>query len=437
MEITYGAERGRALGSAYILFIACLTVPMTVFRALHPNGWTPGDWLVNYEGGFVRRGLPGELILGLAHGLHLSPVLIGSLLPLFFYVLLYFSVWQLYRQSSGDLWTFAALVSPATLAFPILDPVGAFRKELLFLLALAFVLFWLTRRKPTDLALTAFVTATGVLAILSHEGLLPYLLYLVGALLIGLNDLKRVAKILILPAIATAGTLAAVLRYRGNALEEQAICRSLGSAPPIVCSGSIAYLANGTDIARADVMRNIHAYHYLFYYPLLTILALLPLAAMAVRFFRERRLRPDLLVISTTALLSLLASLPLFLYAMDWGRWIYIHVLSLFLLLLFVDIREREVPSPSMQPVGPAFRASRPPRWSLAMLLVYATCWNIPHYGNYPKKGYLNIPLHLLKEEMDHRRSARSAPSSAAKGQALMRELPHAESVASRVRHQG
>ena len=424
MQMNYGAERGRALGTAYILFIACLTVPMTVFRAMHPNGWTPGDWLVNYEGGFVRRGLPGELILALAHGLHVSPVLLGSLVPLLFYVLLYFSIWQLYRRSSGDLWTFAALVSPATLAFPILDPVGAFRKELLFLLVLAFLLLWLARRAPSDAALTAFLTVTGILAILSHEGLLPYLLYLVGGLLIGLHDVKRVVKILILPALATGGTLLAVLHHRGNALEEQAICDSLGSVPPIVCSGSIAYLAKGTDLARADVMRNIHAYHYLLYYPMLSTLALLPLAAMAFRFARERRLRPDLLIIGVTALLALLASLPLFFYAMDWGRWIYIHVLSLFLLMLFVDVREQNAPGLHLRAAPLIPRTWPAPRWAFAVLVVYATCWNLPHYGNYPKKGYLNVPLHLLKQEMDHRAGRPAPPPSAAKAHALVSTPP-------------
>ena len=423
MQMSYGAERGRALGNAYILFISCLTVPMTVFRALHPNGWTPGDWLVNYEGGFVRRGLPGELIVQLAHALHLSPVLIGSFAPLLFYVLLYFSIWQLYRQSSGDLWTFAALVSPATLAFPILDPVGAFRKELLFLLVLAFLLLWLARRTPTDAALTAFLTVVVALAMLSHEGLLPYLLYLAGALLIGLGDVKRVAKILVLPLIATGGTLLAVLRHRGNVFEERAICQSLGSAPPIVCSGSIAYLANGTDIARADVLRNIHAYHYLFFYPFLAVLALLPLGAMAMRLGRDRRFRSDLLVIGGTALLALLASLPLFLYAMDWGRWIYIHVLSLYLLLLFVDVREQNAPGLRAEPAAVGVPSWHRPRWAFAGLLIYATCWNLPHFGNYPKKGYLNVPLHLLKEQMDHR-AARPTPPSSAKAHAVVRELP-------------
>ncbi len=410
MQISYGAgrkdARGQALGAAYILFIACLTIPLTIFRALHPNGWTPGDWLVNYEGGFVRRGLPGQVILDIAHGLHLSPVLLGSLSPLVFYVLLYVTVWQLYRRSSGDLWTFAALVSPATLAFPILDPTGAFRKELIFLLALSSLLLWLARGPVSDGALMAYLAVVGSVAILSHEGLLPYLVYLLGALLVAFHDLRRVAKVAALPLLATGGTLLAVLHHRGNAGEELTICRSLGPAPPAVCSGSIAYLANGTDIARSDVLRNIHAYHYLLYYPLLAFLAALPLGAMAYKLARDRRLLPDLRIIAGTAALAFLASLPLFLYAMDWGRWIYIHVVSIFLLLLFAGVREQAI-----APVGIAASAPQAayPRWAPAALLLYATCWNIPHYGNYPKKGYFNVPLHLLKREMDRRHGRATA----------------------------
>ncbi len=409
MQIYPGAERGKALGAAYILSIACLTVPITIFRALHPNGWTPGDWLVNYEGGFVRRGLPGEAILEVAHGLHLSPILLGSLLPLLFYVLLYIVVWQLYRRSSGELWTFAALVSPATLAFPILDPTGAFRKELILLLALGALLLWLAARPPRDVALVAYLTVVGPLAILSHEGLLPFLVYLVGGVWIGVGSLRRTVKIITLPLLVTAGTLLLVLHHRGTLQEEQTICSSLGAAPPLVCSGSIAYLANGTDVARADVLRNIHAYHYLFYYPLLALLALVPLAGMGYKMSRDRRFAPSVRIATGTAIVALVASLPLFLYAMDWGRWIYIHIVSLFLLLLFIDIRQQAaLPVPIALPM----MRKHQPRWVMAALLLYATCWNIPHYGNYPKKGYLNAPLHLLKQEMDHRHGRTAAPDS-------------------------
>ena len=399
MQISFGTERGRSLGAWYILYIACFTVPITFYRAAHPNGWTPGDWLVNYEGGFVRRGLPGESILLVSHALHLSPVLLGSVLPLIFYLLLYLSLWQLFRRSSGHLCTVAALISPATLAFPILDPVGAFRKELLLLLGLAVLLLLLTRASPRDGLLTAYLTVLGVLSILSHEGLLPYLLYLVCALAIALHDTRRVLRITALPLVCVAITLFAVLAHRGSLAAEQTICRSLGAAPPIVCSGSIAYLVKGTSVARADVMRNIHAYHYLFYYPLLATLAVLPLAGMWARLRRDPRTHSDLRVIAWTAVIAVAATLPLFLYAMDWGRWIYIHVTSLFLLLLFLDIREQHAAAAPgrVEEVGPR----RYPAWAFAALVLYATCWNLPHYGNYPKKGYLNLPLHLLKQRLE------------------------------------
>ena len=410
MQTHQRAERSHVLGAIYILLIACVTVPLTAYRALHPNGWTPGDWLVNYEGGFVRRGLPGELILEVAHGLHLSPVLLGSVVPLLFYSCLYLVVWKLYQRSSGDLWTFAALVSPATLAFPVLDPTGAFRKELILLLALGALLLWLARGPIRDAPLILFLTLVGSVSILSHEGLLPYLVYLVGALWIGVGDLRRVVRIAALPLVATAGTLLLVMRHRGTVADEQTICRSLGSAPAIVCSGSIAYLANGTDVARADVVRNMHAYHYLFYYPLLSLLALLPLAAMAYKLARNPTLRPRVAIVVGTAGVALLASLPLFYLAMDWGRWIYIHIVSVFLLLLFLDRAQAREATPE-----PSFARQLPrrqPRWTPAALLLYATCWNIPHYGNYPKKGYLNVPLHLLKEEMDHRHGRTPQPRS-------------------------
>ncbi len=131
MQINYAAERARHWGGGYLVYLACLTLALAVYRALHPNGWTPGDWLINYTGGFVRRGLPGELILLFSRLVHIPPVLVASVVPLVLYALLYASIWRLYRRSSGSFWTFAALVSPATLAFPILDPVGALRKELL------------------------------------------------------------------------------------------------------------------------------------------------------------------------------------------------------------------------------------------------------------------------------------------------------------------
>jgi len=38
-------------------------IPLNLYKnRLYDNSWTVGEWLISYVGGFVRRGLPGELI---------------------------------------------------------------------------------------------------------------------------------------------------------------------------------------------------------------------------------------------------------------------------------------------------------------------------------------------------------------------------------------
>lgn len=145
----------------------------------------------------------------------------------------------------------------------------------------------------------------------------------------------------------------------------------------------------------------MHAYHYLVYFPIVASLALLPVILGLSTFYKHPRWRYDVYVLSASAVLAVAGSIPLFLYARDWGRWIYIHIFSMILILLFVDgrmqsdveLRPAEEPSPSL--------LQR--RWVAAGLLIYATTWNIPHLGSFPKKGYFNRPLHLLKKQLDKR----------------------------------
>ena len=124
----------------------------------------------------------------------------------------------------------------------------------------------------------------------------------------------------------------------------------------------------------------------------------LPLALGVWTLFRYPGMRRDLIVVLSTALLSTFASTPLFLYAQDWGRWIYVQIFSIFLLLLLVDWRRQSNPQTreALAPQGTPKRR----RWKAIAVFVYAISWNIPHYGNFPKKGYFNVPAHLLKAHL-------------------------------------
>ena len=399
-------QRYRFWSGWYTLFIGLIVFAGALRTLKAPNGWTPGDWLINYEGGFVRRGLSGEALLLLARVTHLPLMPVGVMAPVLFYGLLYLAVWRLCQRTSWSLWVVAALVSPATLAFPVLDLTGGYRKELLYLTGLAGLLLLLERSTTKDAALSAYLFVVCTISVLCHEGLLVFLPYYAGALLLGFRDVRR-AVLVAIPAVLGVGfAFAAETRHPGSVGTWKAICTSLGPQNADICSGAVEYLSYGKEYAHQQVLFYVHQYHYFFFYPLLALLGTLPLAFGFYRLSGYRELQRDLSVVLGTAILSAGASTPLFIYAEDWGRWIYIHLFSVFLLLLFVDWRRQSDPRmhEELAPRGTAVQR----RWKAVVVLIYAISWNIPHYGNYPKKGYFNVPMHLLKQYIDNKRAAKT-----------------------------
>ena len=49
----------------YLIFIFIFSVLFLSQKFLYPTDWTTSEWLINYQSGFVRRGLSGELFFRL------------------------------------------------------------------------------------------------------------------------------------------------------------------------------------------------------------------------------------------------------------------------------------------------------------------------------------------------------------------------------------
>ncbi len=92
------------------------------------------EWLINYGGGFVRRGLGGAVILGIASLTGLSPRgIVFSLLAgayTLFFTALAVMVW---RARKVDYLELLLVISPFAALFPIFHRVAGQRKEILML----------------------------------------------------------------------------------------------------------------------------------------------------------------------------------------------------------------------------------------------------------------------------------------------------------------
>jgi hypothetical protein len=234
--------------AAFLVFVAACSVWQAAVQARAFDSWIIGDWLINYSGGFVRRGLIGALVM-IVHRTTGAPLewIVFSIQTIAFLVFL----GCVYQLSKGIRWSYlmvAALLSPATLAFTVLDPTHAgLRKEILLFAGLALIVLMLVRDWLEDWQLIAVLVGVT----LSHEALLVAAPYLFAAVAIKTTSLRRAVRICAIPfALGGLALIAVVLRH-GDLAMTQAICSSVGgqmnaagvvTATGGICSGSIASL---------------------------------------------------------------------------------------------------------------------------------------------------------------------------------------------------
>jgi len=380
--------RGRLI-DAYVCLVGLLIAGYACFAPGIYHEWSAGDWLINYQGGFVRRGLAGTPLLLLSRLSGLSPVLLSLLLGLLVYAVLLVSLRRLVRQSSRSVWVLAALVSPAGLSFQLLDPYVGFRKELILLSALAWLLAYgepLLRRRA---ATTVFMLVVCTLTILSHEGMICFLPYLFAALPVCGRGVRDSLRLCVLPCLAAVAAAATCALHPGDAEIARRICASLGlsyatDGTSMCRGGPISFLGMSPAAARAQTAQLIAFGHYWRLYPPLVVLALLPALAGSRQLRAEGRTR-GLRIVWLAAAAGWAGSLPLFLFAEDWGRWIYINALCLTLLLLRLDRCTR--PLRAAQPLGALGRLR------LAALALYGGLWTLPHFvWSVPERlGYVGL----------------------------------------------
>ncbi len=131
------------------------------------DSWTIGEWLINYQGGFIRRGLLGEGIYLFCNVIKISPIFVIWLISISsYYFLLKLTIFESKNKVSN-----AFLLSPGILMAPI---IGDFliRKDSLILL-IFFISLKIMQFKRPNLVFLNLLNITGILI---HESFAIYAL---------------------------------------------------------------------------------------------------------------------------------------------------------------------------------------------------------------------------------------------------------------------
>lgn len=294
------------------------------------HNFNMGDWYINYQGGFVRRGFIGEVLFQLAQLTGLTPGHWVMVAHLVFYGLYMGASCRLLMCSSHLLAYSFLVISPVVFTFQLHGVEGGYRKEIMGLAFLALAVVCSQRDDATFKKYFGALMLLYPLAILSHE-----LLAVFVPLLLALYFIRQVSKPidwLYLCGITTPSVLAflASCIYMGNEQQIAAIYASLGEHAPQkgAIYGLIADTGESFQRTWHKILHKDQKNHY-FIGLALASLGFIPLRARVTYLFK----RPW---ICLCLLGSYAMTFPLFLVGTDWGRFIYLQVSALFLLSLAV-----------------------------------------------------------------------------------------------------
>ena len=99
-------------------------------------------WLTNYQGGFVRRGLPGEILFQIYELFNIHLGWMVFFFVSFLYLLFYLSFFHLVKKMKINKIFIFAFFSPLAFYFPVLNSKATGQKEIIFLCLLS-IFCWL------------------------------------------------------------------------------------------------------------------------------------------------------------------------------------------------------------------------------------------------------------------------------------------------------
>jgi hypothetical protein len=386
--------------SCPIIFILFIYLTNLYHCADTWHGFIIADWLVNFQAGFVRRGLSGFLILSLSDFLNVQPNFMVMFIQLFFYLAYMSILFFLVKKKQINIWFILLLLSPATLFFPILDVCGVGRKEIILFFLFGSYLICLNKKMLRSDFLILITSIVLLVATLFHELVFFYTPYFIFAAYIKSktdNEHFNLPK----HSLVMLGSLLVIipLFLFGKSINGAVICEGLiaRGMDPNICSGMLSGPIE-FDLSYAYV--HAKESNYFGSYGTALLLGLLPFI-LFVNDYKSKILTLKKFLLAF--LFLFLFSLPVFALAFDWGRWINIHLI----LLLFTSTlllkdqaqgwQDEKLVIPRLWKSEKATLKLSNNLLFLSIFFFYLVSWHMRHFGAF--SVFYVDQLNVLREE--------------------------------------
>lgn len=373
-RLTFGTRR-LALG-LFGLAVLLFAIAAVNFWRAYPSSYVWSELLISYEGGFVRRGLLGEI----AYLLH--PYISAQAFLTSFFLLVYVAIAARVIYLACSHLTFGSLlflVSPVALAFPLNDPEAYARKDALIVATFLLALFLVRRLAQRPIAaFVAVAVCYGGLGFIHEMSWLYFPLAVAFLLNTSGRELPRTTVIRL--AVATLGLMliavATAAAFKGDAILEAEMVAAWQARVPDAFVPLLAadYLSEGLALNLAVLVSQTLSALVIVGY--VTCAFLGGVAVVSYMLERPPALSSDPLRLRLVryGLYSMLIALAI---AADWGRVIHLFWMHAFIFLASIGT----VRATPRQPLVGAKVDPRHLLLGLALLILYAATWRMAHAG--------------------------------------------------------
>ena len=347
---------------------------------LEYSPWQYGDWLINYQGGFIRRGLIGELFYSIYKLTNIKLDLIIFTSVILFYLLFSLILIKSSRYFVKSKLDYLLFLSPGFFLYPVMNSEIIGRKDIILVLVVGiFVFFKDIFRKNLNYI---FVILSIIFLTLSHSGFLFYSQYLIAIYFF--SQMKINKKIenwkFAVYVVLILGLGILVNLFPGNETQVIKICNSVSSFSQDNCtnSGQIGWLINNMsnylyekiEFGLFTLINQFIIYLISFCFIFIFLFKKIENSKFIISFKNIKNLKPIKLFI-----ILILISLPIFILGRDWGRYIYLSYSCSIFLYIFLLKNNLIVLN---RLITPKFFKKK--IIFLFFVFIYSFFWSVPFY---------------------------------------------------------
>ena len=301
------------------------------------NDSSISEWLINYQGGFTRRGLGGEIATSMANffsiSLRKSIFLIQSILHISYLLLIFTYI----RNLKLNIFQIFALFAPVFLLYPIAELEALGRKEMLLFLFFIIALFF-CQKKSSPKFINSYVFIFFPILCLIWEQIILFAPFIFVVLIIknNLKSFKEVFINLFIIFIPSILTIVIIFLFPLSDEGHRAMCNFLQNEFGERCYTS-AYLLikNTVYFDTLHIHTGVNFFPSYFRYIMIFLIGFMPLHMLLSQndFIKKNNFITKNFKLNILFFILYSPSIILFTFGSDWGRWM--HILYSFSILLY------------------------------------------------------------------------------------------------------